>query len=173
MLCCRLHLHRNWCTFAPPPLHLQAQFPLHEPLVDANGTKTRSQRPATFAAPSEGVNSSTSRPPLQRQLQLVSATKEPVPGASAAGPTKVAAAGAEGAAAVDKGGGPVGPSLSDLAIESPAPFPPVQTHRAGDVRAGFLGLSIAPVNKQLAPAYLLNRTVNVKGAPRHSTKRWY
>ena len=40
---------------APPPpplaLHLHAQFPLHEPLVDANGSKTQSQRlrPVTFA----------------------------------------------------------------------------------------------------------------------------
>ena len=157
----------------PPPLHLQAQFPLHKPLVDGNGTKTESQRPVTFAAPSEAVSCSTSRPPLRRQLQLASATKEPVPGASSAGPTMVTAAGAEGAAVADKGRGPVGPSLSDLAIGSPVAFPPVQAPRAGDVRAGFLGLSIAPVNKQPAPAYLLNRTVNVKGAPRHSTERWY
>ena len=83
----------------------------------------------------------------------------------------VTAAGAEGAAAVDKGRGPVGPSLSDLAIGSPVPLPPVQMYRAGHVRAGFVGLSIAPVNKQ--PAYLLNRMVNVNGTPRHSTERWY
>ena len=49
----------------------------------------------------------------------------------------------------------------------------MQAPRAGDVRAGYLGLYIAPVNKQPAPAYLLNRTVNVKGAPQHSTERWY
>ena len=77
------------------------------------------------------------------------------------------------AAAVDKARGPVGPSLADLAIGSPVPFPVVQPPRASDVRAGFLGLYIAPVNKQPAPAYLLNRTVNVKGVPRHSTERWY
>ena len=106
------------CIFifgAPPPLHLQAQFPLHEPLVDANGSKTQSQRsrPVAFAPPVEGASSS-SRPLLlatRRQLQLVSAMKEPVPGAS----------GAE--AAVDKARGPVGPSLADLAIGSPVPFP--------------------------------------------------
>ena len=79
----------------------------------------------------------------------------------------------ERAAAVAKGRGPVGPSLADLAIGSPVPFPPVQAPRASDVRAGYLGLYIAPVNKQPAPAYLLNRTVNVKGAPWHSTERWY
>ena len=79
----------------------------------------------------------------------------------------------ERAAAVDKGQGPVGPSLADLAIGSPVPFPPVQALQASDVRAGYLGLYIAPVNKQPAPAYLLNRTVNVKGVPRHSTERWY
>ena len=70
-------------------------------------------------------------------------------------------------------GGPVGPSLSDLAIGSLVPFPPVQTYHAGHVRVGFVGLSIAPVSKQPAPAYLLNRTVNVKGALRHSTETWY
>ena len=37
---------------APPPPHLQAQFPLHEPLVDASSGKTQSQRPVTLAAPS-------------------------------------------------------------------------------------------------------------------------
>ena len=79
----------------------------------------------------------------------------------------------EGAAAVDKGPGPVGPSLADLAIGSPVPFPPVQAPRASVVRAGYLGLYIAPVNKQPAPAYLLNRTVNVKGVPGHSTETWY
>ena len=104
---------------------------------------------------------------------MASVTKEAVPGAFTAGPTMWTAAGAEGAAAVDKGRGPVGPSLADLAIGSPVPYPPVQAPQAGDVRAGYLGLSIAPVNKQPAPAYLLNRTVNVKGAPRHSTERWY
>ena len=77
------------------------------------------------------------------------------------------------AVAVDKGRGPVGPSLADLAIGSPVPFPPVQAPRASDVRAGYLGLYIVPVIEQSAPAYLLNRTVNVKGVPRHSTKRWY
>ena len=107
----------------PPPLHLQAQFPLHEPLVDANGSKTQSQRPVTFALPTEGASSS-SRPPLRRQPQLASVTKEPVPGASEAEPTMVTAAD-ERAAAVDKGRGPVGPSLADLAIGSPVPFPPV------------------------------------------------
>ena len=85
----------------------------------------------------------------------------------------VTAVGAEGAAAVDKGRGPVGPSVADLAIGSPVPYPPVQAPRAGDVRAGYLGLSIAPVNKQPAAAYLHNRTVNVSGGPRHSTERWY
>ena len=84
----------------------------------------------------------------------------------------VTAAG-ERAAAVDKGRGPVGPSLADLAIGSPVTFPPEQPPRASDVRAGYLGLYIAPVNKQPAPAYLLNRTVNVKGVPRHFTERWY
>ena len=84
----------------------------------------------------------------------------------------VTAAG-ERAAAVHKARGPVGPSLADLAIGSPVPFPPVQPARASDVRAGYLGLYIAPVNKHPAPAYLLNRTVNVKGVLRHSTKRWY
>ena len=158
---------------SPPPLHLQAQFPLHEPLVDANGTKTQSQRPVTFTAPSKGVSHSTSRPLLRRQRQLALATNEPVPGASAAGPTMVIAAGAWGEGAVDKGREPAGPSLSDLAIGPPVPFPPVQTHHAGDVRTGFLGLSIALVNKQPAPAYLLNHTVNVKRAPRLSTERWY
>ena len=64
-------------------------------------------------------------------------------------------------------------SLADLAIGAPVPFPPVQPPRASDVRAGYLGLYIAPVNKQPAPAYLLNRTVNVKGVPRHSTQRCY
>ena len=67
--------------------------------------------------------------------------------ASAAGTTMETAAGAEGAVAVDKGRALVGPSLADLAIGSPGPFPPVQASRAGDVRAGYLGLSIAPVNK--------------------------
>ena len=71
------------------------------------------------------------------------------------------------------GQGPLGPSLADLSIGSPVPFPSVRAPRAGDVRAGFLGLIIAPANKQPAPAYLLTRTVNVKGAPRHSTERWY
>ena len=175
VLCCCLHLY-FWSPPPPPPLHLQAQFPLHEPLVDANGSKTLSQRsrPVTFTPPTEGASSS-SRPPLlatQRQLQLVSATKEPVPGASGAEPAMVTAAG-ERAAAVDKARGPVGPSLADLAIGSPVPFPPVQPPRASDVRAGYLGLYIAPVYKQPAPAYLLNRTVNVKGVPRHSTERWY
>ena len=79
----------------------------------------------------------------------------------------------ERAAAVDKGQVPVGPSLADLAIGSPVPFPPVQAPRASDVRAGYLGLYIAPVNKQPTPADLLNRTVNVKGVLRHSTERWY
>ena len=79
----------------------------------------------------------------------------------------------EMAAAVDKGREPVGPSLADLAIGSPVPLPPVQAPHAGDVRAGYLGLYTAPVNKQPAPAYLLNRTVNVKGVPRHSTEGWY
>ena len=83
------------------------------------------------------------------------------------------AAGTEGAAAVDKGRGPVGPSLADLAIRSPVPFLPVQAPRADDVRTGYLGLSVSPVNRKPAPAYLLNRTVNVKGATRHSSKRWY
>ena len=160
----------------PPPLHLQAQFPLHEPLVDANGSKTQSQRsgPVTFPPPTEGASRS-SRPPLlatRRQLQLVSVTKEPVPGASGAEPAMVTAAG-ERAEAFDKGRGPVGPLLADPAIGSPVPFPPVQAPRASDVRAGYLGLYIAPVNKQPAPAYLLNGTVNVKGVPRHSTERWY
>ena len=171
MLCCRLHLYRKWYFWIPPPLHVQAQFPLHEPLVDANGGKTQSQRLVTFALPTEGASSS-SRPPLQRQLQLASVTKEPVPGASEAEPAMVTAAD-ERAAAVDKGRGPVGPSLADLAIGSPVPFPPVQAPWAGDVRAGYLGLYIAPVKKQPAPAYLLKGTVNVKGAPRHSTERWY
>ena len=99
--------------------------------------------------------------------------KEPLPGASTAGPTMVTATGAKGAAAFDKGPGCVGPSLSDLAIGSPVYFPPVQPQRPGDVRAGFLGLSIIPVNKQPAPACLLNQTVNVKGAPQLSTERWY
>ena len=156
---------------SPPPLHWQAQFPLHEPLVDANGSKTQRQRPVTFAPPTEGVSSS-SRPPLRRQLQLASVTKEPVPGALEAEPAMVRAAD-ERAVAVDKGRGPVGPSLADLAIGSPVPFPPVQAARASDVRAGYLGLYIAPANKQPAPAYLLNRTVNVKEGPRHSTERWY
>ena len=84
----------------------------------------------------------------------------------------VTAAG-ERASAVHKARGPVGPSLADLAIGSPVPFPPVQPARASGVRAGYLGLYIAPVNKQPAPAYLLNRTVNVKGVPQHSTERWY
>ena len=79
----------------------------------------------------------------------------------------------ERAAAVDKARGPVGPSLADLAIKSPVPFPAVQPPRASDVRAGYLGLYIAQVNKQPAPAYLLNRAVNVKGVPRHSTERGY
>ena len=178
VLCCCLHLYFGAPPPPPPPppLHLQAQFPLHEPLVDANGSKTQSQRsrPVTFAPPTEGASSS-SRPPLlatRRQLQLVSAMKEPVPGASGAEPAMVTAAD-ERAAAVDKARGPVGPSLADLAIGSPVPFPAVQPPRASDVRAGYLGLYIAPVNKQPAPAYLLNRTVNVKGVPRHSTKRWY
>ena len=69
--------------------------------------------------------------------------------------------------------GGMGPSLANLAIGSPGPFLPVQAPRASDVRAGYLGLYIAPVNKQPATAYLLNRTVNVKGVPRHSTERWY
>ena len=99
-------------------------------------------------------------------------TKEPVPGASEAEPAMVRAAD-ERAAAVDKGRRPVGPSLADLAIGSPVPFPPVHAHRASDVRVGYLGLYIAPVNKEPAPAYLLNTTVSVKGAPRHSTERWY
>ena len=60
----------------------------------------------------------------------------------------VTAAGAKRAAAVDKGRGPVGPSLADLAIGSPVAYPPVQAPRASDVRAGYLGLGIAPVNKQ-------------------------
>ena len=68
----------------------------------------------------------------------------------------VTAAG-ETAAAVDKGRGLVGPSLADLAIGSPVPFPLVQAPWASDVRAGYLGLYI-PINKQPAPAYLLNRT---------------
>ena len=49
----------------------------------------------------------------------------------------------------------------------------MQAPTAGDVHAGYLGLSIAPVNKQPASVYLLNRMGNVKGAPRHSTERWY
>ena len=157
----------------PPPLHLQAQLHLHVPLVDANGSKTQSQNshPVTFAPPTEG-GSSSSRQPLRRQLQLVSVTKEPVPGASEAEPAMMTAAG-ERTAAVDKGRGPVGPSFADLAIGSPVPFPPVQAPPASDVRAGYLGLYIAPVNKQPAPAYLLNRTVNVKGVPRHCMERWY
>ena len=124
MLCYRLHLYRNWYFCSPPPLNLQAQFPLHEPLVDANGSKTQSQQPVTFAPPTQGA-SSASRPPLRRQLQLASVTKEPVPGASEAEPATVRAAD-ERAALVDKGPGPVGPSLADLAIGSPVPFPPVQ-----------------------------------------------
>ena len=51
----------------------------------------------------------------------------------------------ERAAAVDKGRGPVGPSLADLAIGSPVPFPPVQAPRASDVRAGYLELYMAAV----------------------------
>ena len=155
----------------PPPLHLQAQFPLHEPLVDAHSSKTQRQRLVTSAPPTKGASSS-SRPPLRRQLQLASVTKEPVLGASEAEPAMVTAAG-ERAAAFDKGRGPVGPSLADLAIGSRVPFPPVQAPRASDVRTGYFGLYIAPVNKQPAPAYLLNRTINVKGVPRHSTERWY
>ena len=84
----------------------------------------------------------------------------------------VTAAG-ERAAAVDKGRGPVGPSLADLAIGFPVPFPPVQAPRASDVRAGYLGLYIAPVSKQPAPAYLLNKTVSVKWVPRRPTDGWY
>ena len=57
----------------------------------------------------------------------------------------VTAAGVEGAAAVDKGRGPVGPSFSGLAVRSPVLFPPVQTYRTGHVRAGVLGLSVAPI----------------------------
>ena len=49
----------------------------------------------------------------------------------------------------------------------------MQAPRACDVRAGYLGLYIALVNKQPASAYLLNRTVHVKEAPRHSPQRWY
>ena len=148
----------------PPPLHLHAQFPVNKPLVDANGSKTQSQRPVTFAPPTKGASSSSLRP-LQRQLPRASVTKEPVPGTSEAEPAMVRAA-------VDKGEGRVGPSLANLAIASPVPLPPVQAPRASDVRAGYSGLYIAPVNKQTAPAYLLNRTVNVKGATRHSTERW-
>ena len=122
----------------PPPPHLQAQFPLHEPLVDAHGSKTRSQRPVTFAPPGKGACSS-SRPPLGGQQQLALVTKEPVPGASEAEPAMVRA-GDERAAAVDKGRGPVGPSLTDLAIGSPVPFPQVQAARASDVRVGYFGL---------------------------------
>ena len=155
----------------PPTPHLQDQFPLHEHLVDANGSKRQSPRPVTFALPTEGANSS-SRPPLRRQPQLASMTKEPVPGASEVRPTMVTTAD-ERAAAVDKGWGTVGPSLADLVMGALVPFPPVRAHRAGDVRAAYLGLYIARVHKQPAPAYLLNRTVNVKGAPRHSTERWY
>ena len=146
MLCCRLHLYRNRYFWSPSPLHLKAQLPLHEPLVDANGNKTQSQRPLTCAPPTKGTSTS-SQPPLRWQLQLASATKEPVPGASEAEPAMVRAAG-ERAAAVDKGRGPVGPLLADLAIGSPVPFPPVQAPRASDVRAGYLGLYIAPVNQQ-------------------------
>ena len=98
----------------PPPLHLQAQFPMHEPLVDANGSKTQSQRsrPVTFAPPTEGA-SSCSRPPLlatRRQLQAVSVTKEPVPGASGAEPAMVTAA-SERAAAVDTLGARLKPNV--------------------------------------------------------------
>ena len=75
----------------PPPVHLQAQFPLHVPLVDANGSKTQSQRPVTFVPPTEGASNS-SRPPLRRQVQLASVTKEPVPGASEAEAAMVRAA---------------------------------------------------------------------------------
>ena len=103
---------------------------------------------------------------------MASVTKEPVLGASEAQPTMMRAAD-DRAAAVDKGRGPAGPSLADLAIRSPVPFPPVQAPRASDVGAGYLGLYIAPVNKQPATAYLVNRTVNVKGVPWHSTERWY
>ena len=67
----------------------------------------------------------------------------------------------------------MGTSLANLAIGSPVPFPPVEAPRASDVLAGYLRLYIAPVNKQPAPAYLLNKTVNVKGVPPHSTERWY
>ena len=181
----RLHCFAAVCIFIetvtfgvplPPPLHLQAQFPLHEPLVDANGNKTQSQcsRPVTFAPPTDGASSS-SRPLLlatRQQLQLVLVMKEPAPGASGAEPAMETAAG-ERAAAVDKGLGPLDPSLADPAVGSPVPFPPVQAPQASDVRGGYLGLYIAPVNKQPAPAYPLNRTVNVKGVPRHSTERWY
>ena len=59
--------------------------------------------------------------------------------ASEAEPAMVRAAG-ERAAAADKGRGPVGPSLADLAIGHPVPFPPVHASRAIDVRARYLGL---------------------------------
>ena len=39
------------------------------------------------------------------------------------------------------------------------------------MRTGFVAITIAPMSKQLAAAFVLNRTMNVKGVPRDTVYR--
>ena len=67
----------------------------------------------------------------------------------------------------------MGLSLQDVALGSRVPYPQSQSYKAGHVRKGFVTITIAPMGKQPAATFILNRTVNDKGVPRESTERWY
>ena len=61
---------------------------------------------------------------------------------------------------------PAGPSLQDLDLGSPVPYPHARSYKVGPVREGFLVNGVARVGKQPAATFILNCSVNVKGVPR-------
>ena len=63
-----------------------------------------------------------------------------------------------------------------MALSSPVPYPQAHSrkahsHKAGHVRTALVAITIAPVPEQRATAFVLNRTVNLKGVLQESTER--
>ena len=70
--------------------------------------------------------------------------------------------------------GPAGPSMEQLVLGSPIPFPVKEQYADGRSRGPFIGPpQIASLLRQAAPAYILPRNVVVKGVPGSSTEHWY
>ena len=85
----------------------------------------------------------------------------------------VIATGVAGATVDSVGRQPVGPSLRDVASGSLVPYTQALSYKADHLRKGFVAITIAPVGKQPAAMFVLDRKVNVKGLPRESPKGWY